>query len=77
MAGASVKCEMSHHGSPGPSKGLSPGSGGTCSMEAGTEGEKSFTALQGLIMAEDRRTKEKEMSLQNVSYHLELICDQF
>ncbi|XP_060576023.1 GATA zinc finger domain-containing protein 14-like isoform X2 [Ruditapes philippinarum] len=58
MAAASIKEEV-RHGSPGSSS--MPGSSSNDGLLK-PGGEHSFPALHGLIMAEDRRTKEKEMN---------------
>lgn len=64
MAAANIKHEAVQ---------LSPGSVKTAgTSEEGlakcSSGEQSFSAMQGLILAEDRRTKEKDMNnLQNVN----------
>ena len=61
MAAVNIKQEV-HRVSPGQSSMAADSVDGIDKI-----GEKSFSALQGLIMAEDRRTKEKEVScLQNV-----------
>ena len=61
MAAVNIKQEV-HRVSPGQSSMAADSVDGMDKI-----GEKSFSALQGLIMAEDRRTKEKEVScLQNV-----------
>lgn len=64
MAAANIKQE-GPCSSPGPTKMPGPS---TCDGLVKSSGEHSFSALQGLIMAEDRRTKEKEMNLQNVRF---------
>jgi hypothetical protein len=71
MAAASIKEEV-RHGSPGSSS--MPGSSSNDGLLK-PGGEHSFPALHGLIMAEDRRTKEKEMNnFQNVSYTVDRDC---
>ena len=63
MAAVNVKQEV-HRVSPGQSNMAADSVDGMDKL-----GEKSFSAMQGLIMAEDRRMKEKEVnSLQNVSF---------
>lgn len=66
MATASIKRE-GHRDSPGPTKVSGP-----LSHDGVPNGDHSFPVLQGLVMAEDRRTKEKEMnSFQNLMEYRE------
>lgn len=65
MATGNVKHEALQANS-GPVKMSSPSEEG---LGKGSSGEQSFSAMQGLILAEDRRTKEKDMNnFQNVSF---------
>lgn len=66
MAAVNVKQEV-HRVSPGQSNMAADSVDGMDKL-----GEKSFSAMQGLIMAEDRRMKEKEVnSLQNLMEYRE------
>jgi len=67
-----IKQEALQASPPGPVKMAACSDDGPAKCSSA---EQSFSAMQGLILAEDRRTKEKDMNnLQNVSILLYNIC---